>query len=144
LKKAKAKSEGKDPNGLFVDREGNRSRYRSPGVDPKKSIPLITIPPGGTLTLPEPGPSAAETAAGEVQVHPRPVWRQGPGGETRVSETGLDIPDSSGWTPREDAHAENEARNEYNSLRNRMGSGQSLSPDEQRRLQQYRDNHPNW
>jgi hypothetical protein len=144
LKKAKAASEGKDPNGLQVDREGNRSRYRSPGVDPKKSIPLITIPPAGTLNLPEPASGGTVTATAEVQVHPRPVWRQGAAGGTRVSETGLDIPDSSGWTPREDAYAENDARNEYNSLRNRMGSGEALSPDEQRRLQQYRDSHPDW
>lgn len=70
---------------------------------------------------------------------------------TAVPATRLDTPDSSGWTPRDQAYAENATRDEYNIYRNRVQRSAvdpagypPLTPEEQRRLEQIRGEHPDW
>jgi hypothetical protein len=87
---------------------------------------------GGVLNVQHPGGQSA------------PVWRQGAGGTQRVSETGLDIPDANGWTPREDAIEENNLRDEYREYQRRLNAGQLLSPAEQDRYDRIRNSQPNW
>jgi hypothetical protein len=69
----------------------------------------------------------------------------------RIPESRLDTPDTSGWTPRDDALAENAARDEYHAYMTRITrtavdprSYPPLSPEEQRRFEQIRAAHPDW
>jgi hypothetical protein len=69
----------------------------------------------------------------------------------RIPVANLDTPDTSGWTPREEAYAENTTRSEYNAYRTRIARQATdpanyppLTPAEQQRFEQIRSAYPDW
>ncbi|MBX4190714.1 MFS transporter [Candidatus Saccharibacteria bacterium] len=70
---------------------------------------------------------------------------------TVIPAANLDTPDATGWTPREQAFAENATRNEYNAYRTRVDRSAAdpvayppLTSPEQQRFDQIRSTHPDW
>jgi hypothetical protein len=117
------------------------------------SASLDSYLPGGRVSSSAAAPTAqprADSQGGQQQVrtqgmqgggvinitHEQDVLRQ----SVPVPTEMLNTPDSSGWTPRDYANAENQARDEFNHLRGL--SARTL--EQEQRFQYYRANFPNW
>jgi hypothetical protein len=118
----------------LIDEIGARtimSRFDANGA------PIRTAPAPGSQTVGSTAPGQASQGAGVINItHEQDVLRQ----SVPVPEDMINTPDSSGWTPRDYANAENQARGEYNHLR---GLG-VRTPEQEQRFQYYRSNFPNW